>query len=193
LGQGAMGLVYDAEQDHPRRRVALKVLHPWMRTELALELFRFEAQALGQLLHPCIPQVYQAGEDGGIAFLAMERVEGSALLDWSRRTRASLAERTAVLARIARAVHAAHQTGLVHRDLKPANILVTADGVPKLLDFGVATARRGVGEVAGTPVYMSPEQAAGEPVDARSDLHALGTLGYELLTGVLPAEGMTIE
>ncbi|MCB9671619.1 MAG: serine/threonine protein kinase [Alphaproteobacteria bacterium] len=193
LGNGAMGVVYDAEQDHPRRRVALKVLHPWMRTEVALDLFRFEAQALGQVQHPGIPAVYQAGESDGVAYLAMERVVGVPLLEWAGRGRTSSTERIAMLVRIAQAVQAAHDTGLIHRDLKPSNILVTADGAPKLLDFGVAAnAASRPGSIAGTPAYMSPEQAAGLPVDARSDLHALATLAYELLTGRLPVDPGTL-
>ncbi len=198
IGAGAMGTVYEAEQDHPRRRVALKRPHPWARSEVALELFRFEAQALGQVSHPCIPVVYEAGEVDGTAYLTMELVDGVPLLEWVHRTNASLDDRLDVLIQVARAVGAAHAADLVHRDLKPANILVSDAGEPKLLDFGVAMPALAEGLQAaekvgvGTPTYMSPEQARGEPVGAASDIHALGTVGYQLLTGRLPVDGGTL-
>ncbi|MEZ4318784.1 MAG: serine/threonine-protein kinase [Myxococcota bacterium] len=195
LGSGAMGVVYEAEQDHPRRRVALKRLHPWLQSDLAVELFRFEAQALGQVSHPSIPVVFEAGEADGTAYLTMERVEGVPLLEWVHRTSASLEARVDVLVAIAEAAGAAHRAGLVHRDLKPQNILVTDEGVPKLLDFGVAAPllQRHRGTQPGTPPYMSPEQLRGEPVDARSDLHALGTIAYELLVGRRPVPDGSVE
>jgi predicted Ser/Thr protein kinase len=192
LGQGAMGVVYLAEQDHPRRLVALKVLHPWMRGPLAERYFRFEAQALGQVQHPGIPAVYQAGMEDGVAFLAMERVDGAPLLAWAGRTRADLDRRLDVVSAIAEAVQAAHDAGLIHRDLKPGNILVDADDQPRLLDFGIATAQEDA-RVVGTPAYMSPEQAAGRPVDERTDQYALAALTYELLTGRLPHDGHDLD
>lgn len=192
LGQGSMGVVFEAEERHPHRRVALKVLHPWMRTELALELFRFEAQALGQVQHAGIPAVYVAGESEGIAYLAMELVEGTPLWAWA--LKADIPARVEMLRRIALTVEAAHQAGLVHRDLKPSNILVTPSGDPKLLDFGVASPLSGTqGMVAGTPAYMSPEQARGEPVGPTADVFALGIVGYELLTGERPTRGVQVR
>jgi tetratricopeptide (TPR) repeat protein len=185
LGHGGMGVVYEAEQDHPRRRVALKTLRPGRALGGGAERFRLEAQAMGQLLHPGIPQVYEAGEHEGIAFLAMELVRGEPLRAWAR-AHPSLPERVEVLARIADAVQHAHDAGVLHRDLKPTNVLVTEEDQPKVLDFGVAALAQQVGgEIVGTPAYMSPEQKRGEPVDARTDVYALGMVASELL---LPAD-----
>lgn len=184
LGEGAMGIVYEAEQDHPRRQVALKVLRPWMRTAFALELFKFEAQALGQVEHPCIPRVWQAGEHDGTAWLAMELVRGVPLWTWS--LGAGRNARIAMLAEIADAAHAAHCAGLVHRDLKPGNILVR-DERPVLLDFGVAMPLKAhTTSIVGTPAYMAPEQRDGGAVGPAADLYAIGVFGHELLTGELP-------
>ena len=195
LGAGAMGVVFEAEQDHPRRDVALKVLHPWLRSDLAVELFRFEAQALGQVQHPAIPVVYEAGEHDGLAYLSMEKVDGVTLDTWVRRARPDLPTRLALLEAIAEAVNAAHEADLIHRDLKPSNILVDGDGRPHLLDFGVAAPllSRSPGAQPGTPLYMSPEQARGEALDPRSDVHALGTIGYELVTGRPPVTEGTLD
>ncbi|MFT4623485.1 MAG: serine/threonine protein kinase, partial [Myxococcota bacterium] len=187
VGRGGMGEVWVAEQSRPRRRVALKTLHPERVSAFARGRFRFEAEALGQLLHPGIPQVYAAGEDRGRLFLAMELVDGHTLDQWVA-DGPSVADRVDLLAAICDAVHHAHLRGILHRDLKPANILVTDAGVPKVLDFGIAQALDGgsAGSRAGTPAYMSPEQFAGRPLDVRSDVYALGVVAFELLTGDRP-------
>jgi tetratricopeptide (TPR) repeat protein len=200
LGRGGMGTVYDAEQDRPRRRVALKVLHSGVTHPAALRRFEFETEVLGRLRHPNIAQVHQAGTAriDGVArpYFAMERVAGVPLTDHAAQHRLDLAEKIALLIDVCDAVDHANHGGVIHRDLKPANILVDGDGRPKVLDFGIARAIDGedaalmtrAGQVVGTLAYMSPEQAAGDPgrVGVASDVHALGVVGYELLTGALP-------
>lgn len=186
LGAGAMGTVYLARQSQPEREVALKVLHPWLLSTRAVERFRFEAQALASLQHPSIPPIYAVIEEAGQLALAMQVVKGTPLLEWTRRQ--AVPERIELLARIAEAVHHAHLRGLVHRDLKPDNLRVNDDGVPQVLDFGIAAAL-GVEarEVAGTPAYMSPEQVQpGAVVDVRSDVYSLGLIAFEVLAGKLP-------
>ncbi|MFT5454157.1 MAG: serine/threonine protein kinase [Myxococcota bacterium] len=193
VGRGGMGEVWLAEQAHPRRRVALKTVHPERVSAGALARFRFEVQALGQLLHPGIPQVYAAGEDHGRVFLAMELVDGRRLDEWAAEG-ASVAKRLRLLAEICDAVHHAHLRGILHRDLKPANILVDRAGQPKVLDFGIAQAldAPSARSQAGTPAYMSPEQRAGAPLDVRSDVYTLGVIGFELLCGERPAPGAAL-
>ncbi len=187
LGVGGMGVVWAARQRHPDRIVALKQMHPHLTSTLSVQRFRFEADALGRLQHPGIPQVYAVGREGDVLWIAMERIDGVTLMEWVRQHQPDLAARVLLLAAIADAVHHAHLRGLVHRDLKPANILVTADGQPKVLDFGVAlSVDEKAHGVAGTLPYMSPEQLRGEPVDPRSDVYALALLGGELLTGSHP-------
>ena len=204
LGRGGMGTVYEAEQESPRRRVALKLIRAEGTTPKLLRRFEHEAELLGRLQHPGIAQVYAAGtwesQTGPQPYFAMERVEGRPLLEWASQHAPRSADRLRLIARICDAVQHAHERGVIHRDLKPANILVTQDGQPKVLDFGVAratdadiaavTLRTGVGELVGTVPYMSPEQAGCEPdeLDARSDVYALGVLTFELLTGRLPHE-----
>jgi tetratricopeptide (TPR) repeat protein len=205
LGEGGMGVVYEAEQDQPRRTVALKVIRPEIASPDRLRRFARESEALARLQHPGIAQIYEAGTaegpDGGgpQPFFAMELVRGAPLgahaADWCRTD----AERLELFARVCDAVHHAHQQGIIHRDLKPANILVDAHGQPKVLDFGVArftdadtdgrgTRTTALGEVVGTLQYMSPEQVSGDPldVDTRSDIYALGLILYELLAGRRP-------
>ncbi|MBK7862588.1 MAG: serine/threonine protein kinase [Archangiaceae bacterium] len=186
LGAGAMGTVYLARQHQPDRQVALKVLHPWLLSTRAVERFRFEAQALAALQHPSIPPIYAVVEDAGHLALAMQVVRGTGLLQWCESR--SFEERLELLARIAEAVHHAHLRGLVHRDLKPENLKVNDDGVPQVLDFGIAAALGGEArEVAGTPAYMSPEQVQpGATVDVRSDVYSLGLIAHQVLAGKLP-------
>jgi predicted Ser/Thr protein kinase/tetratricopeptide (TPR) repeat protein len=195
LGAGGMGDVYAAEQDHPRREVALKVL----RHQGAEHRFEQEARALGQLDHPGIARIYEAGTDGGHAYLAMELVRGEPLADWARPR--STQERVERFIEVCEAVEHAHGKGIIHRDLKPANILVDEQGRPKILDFGIAadtdvTRVTATGNLVGTLAYMSPEQCAGEPasIDTRSDVYALGVVLYEMLCGRLPhdVEGLPI-
>lgn len=197
IGQGGMGVVYLAEQDNPRRQVALKVIRPGMASAGLLRRFEFEAQVLGRLGHPGIAQIYDAGTaDTGAGpqpYFAMELVEGSPLTEYVRAKRLGTRERLRLMAQVCEAVQHAHSKGVIHRDLKPGNILVTPEGQPKILDFGVAratdsdvqatTLQTDVGQLVGTLPYMSPEQVAGDPgaLDVRSDVYALGVVLYEVL------------
>jgi tetratricopeptide (TPR) repeat protein len=197
LGEGAMGRVYLARETHPPREVALKVMRGLSRT--ALERFHREIDLLGQLEHPGIVRLYAAGEDvvGGLPspWFALEVVRGPDLHGYLQRDKPDLRARIMLLAKLARAVDYAHRRGIVHRDLKPSNVLVDEHGQPKILDFGIARLHgeeggqmTQAGQVMGTLPYMSPEQLAGNTrdVDARSDVYALGAMGYELLSGQLP-------
>jgi hypothetical protein len=191
LGSGGMGVVYEAEQEHPRRRVAIKVVHSWLQSEAFLGRFHREVEVLGGMLHPGIPQVYQAGTEGDRPYLVMERVEGEPLDRWIASNRPGVRRRIGLVAAICDAVHHAHERGIVHCDLKPGNVLVSATGAPKVLDFGVAAPAHLAGDETappmGTPSYMSPEQLRGERVlDARSDVFALGVLAYETFAGRVP-------
>jgi len=202
LGEGAAGLVYEAWQEAPRRRVALKVLKPGRFGPERLRRFRQEVDALGRLHHPGIATIFEGGtlelERGLQPFLVMELVEGEDLIAHASRGHLSLRQRIELLIRTADAVSHAHERGVVHRDLKPDNVLVTRDGEPKVIDFGIAalvsdagesrTRLTRTGEILGTVAYMSPEQLGGRgsrPTFA-SDVFALGVLSYELLGGRRP-------
>jgi len=202
LGIGGMGIVYRAEQDNPRRTVALKVIRSGVRSKELLRRFEHESQVLGWLQHPGIAQIYDAGTAGDRAapqpYFAMELVSGKRITEYADRKELDRSARLALLAKVADAVHHAHQKGVIHRDLKPSNILVDESGQPKVLDFGVsrvvdderrgATLTTSTGQLIGTLDYMSPEQVLGgtTSVDIRSDVYALGVVGYELITGRLP-------
>jgi len=197
LGRGSMGVVLLGQDDATGRQVALKALAlvtllANAGDEEARARFRREAMAAARLTHPDIVQVFDAGETAGVAWIAMELVEGTDLSAWtSGEARLPLREAVLVTARLARALAYAHSQGIVHRDVKPSNVRIDlARSIVKLGDFGVArfadAHRTRTGVLLGTPAYMSPEQLAGGPMDGRSDLHALGVVGYELLTGRLP-------
>jgi eukaryotic-like serine/threonine-protein kinase len=201
LGQGGMGAVYEAEQESPRRTVALKVIRAGYATGEMLRRFENEAEALGRLHHPGIAQIYEAGMAdtpiGRQPYFAMEMVDGATLLIWCTAHHLGMRERLELFAKICDAVQHAHQRGLIHRDLKPANILVDESGQPRILDFGVArltdsdaqaTRQTDLGQLIGTLAYMSPEQVLGDPdeIDTRSDVYALGVILYEMLAGKGP-------
>jgi eukaryotic-like serine/threonine-protein kinase len=205
LGEGGMGVVYEAEQDQPRRAVALKVIRPGFANRMTLRRFELEAQALGRLQHPGIARIYESGtSDTGLGvqpYFAMELIVGHPFLEFSRTQLHTLDERLELMAKVCDAVSHAHQRGIIHRDLKPGNILVDEAGQPKILDFGVAriidshadsdtgaSLQTDVGQLIGTLTYMSPEQVLADPagIDTRSDIYSLGVILYELLAGRLP-------
>jgi len=207
VGEGGMGIVYEAQQDHPRRTVALKVIRPGFLSRSLLRRFEHEAEVLGQLQHPGIAQIYEAGTAEAMPFtgararqpfFAMEFVRGESITRHAQNRNLPVRKRLELVAKICDAVQHAHQKGVIHRDLKPGNILVDESGQPKILDFGVAratdsdmqtvTMQTDVGQLVGTIPYMSPEQVTGDSrqLDTRSDVHALGVILYELLCGKLP-------
>ncbi|MFH1746613.1 MAG: tetratricopeptide repeat protein [Planctomycetota bacterium] len=204
LGQGGMGVVYRAQQDNPRRIVALKVIRPGVESPETLKRFEHESQVLGWLQHPGIAQIFEAGTaqtaQGRQPFFAMEFVEGQPLSAYAAARDLGIRARLELLAKVCDAVHHAHQKGVIHRDLKPSNILVDAGGQPKVVDFGVAritdadirttTLQTQTGQIIGTMAYISPEQVAGEPdqLDTRADVYALGVILFELLTGQVPLD-----
>jgi WD40 repeat protein/serine/threonine protein kinase len=199
LGEGGMGAVFEAEQDNPRRPVALKVIRPGLVSPALLKRFTHEAQILGRLHHPGIASIYEAGvTEDGQPFFALELIRGLALDEYARRHGLDPAARLDLLARVCDAVQHAHEQGVIHRDLKPGNILVDETGQPKVLDFGVARATGAdlltstdhtrTGQLLGTLSYMSPEQVAADPavLDQRSDVYTLGVILFELLAGRRP-------
>ncbi len=232
LGAGGMGVVYLAEQDQPKRTVALKLMRAGAASRSMLRRFRHEAEVLGHLHHPGIAQIHEAGTfnlgRGEQPYFAMEFIDGPSLTRYASTRDLSSRARLQLLADVCDAVHHAHQKGVVHRDLKPDNILVVEEGIeasrhqrieeraaavasmprsldasvpqPKILDFGVArltgsdltltAMQTAAGQFLGTLPYMSPEQLGADAsrIDVRSDVYALGVIGFELLTGALPLD-----
>jgi serine/threonine-protein kinase len=203
LGQGGMGTVYLARDLKHRRLVALKVLHARMAAEGAAERFQREIELAAGLQHPNILPVFDSGEAAGHLWFTMPYVEGGSLRDrLEREERIAVDEALRLAIQVARAIDYAHRQGIVHRDIKPGNILLTPDGDPLVADFGIARALnppagssvdvRAPSGPIGTPVYMAPEQAAGDrPIDARVDQYSLAITLYEMLSGELPYPGRT--
>ena len=193
LGEGGMGVVYAARDERLERTIALKTLSAPAGDATARERLWREAKAAASVNHPNICQIYEVGEDDGRLFIAMELLEGQALVDRLRDGPLSAPETVSIGLGILTALTALHGRGIVHRDLKPSNVFVTVHGV-KLLDFGLArpvtddalTMAGGLtrtGMVIGTPRYMAPEQITGEPIDLRCDLFAAGATLFEMLAG----------
>lgn len=199
LGRGAMGVIYKAYDPTVGRIVALKTVRLDVtdsdREELVQRL-RQEAQAIGRLEHPNIVTLYDAGEAEGLFYLTMQFVNGRTLAQlFSERTLLPVEQVVLLLEQVCEGLDCAHQRSIVHRDMKPSNIIVTREGVAKIVDFGVAKLSEGgltkAGMLLGTPSYMSPEQAQGGRVDRRSDIFSLGAILYELLTGEKAFPGRT--
>lgn len=203
LGAGGMGVVYEAEQDHPRRTVALKIVRAAAGSSEAARRFEIEVQSLARLRHPGIAALHQVGVQEGAGgaepWIAMEFVPGArSITEYADECELGRDARLVLLASICDAVHHGHLRGVIHRDLKPDNLLVDERGQPKVIDFGVARSadisdvtardRTRTGQWVGTPRYMSPEQCSGRnrDVDVRTDTWALGVIAYELLTGSTP-------
>ena len=197
LGKGAMGVVYRAHDPQINRPIALKALKPdLVSDDYFVKRFFREAVAIGRLSHPNIVTVYDVGQDHGTIYIAMEFLTGRPLNEWMREDALNTNEIVDIGAQLAEALDYAHHQGVVHRDIKPANIIMTDEKRPKLTDFGIAhiedpaaTVQTQAGEILGTPIYMSPEQAMGATPDGRSDLYSLGVILYELSTGRRPFQG----
>lgn len=202
LGQGGMGIVFQAEDQELRRLVALKVMRPdCAMQDQAQARFLREARTAASIKHDHVVTIHQVGEDRGVPFLAMEFLTGKSLDEWLRPDRrASVLETLAISRQIAKGLGAAHTVGLVHRDIKPANIwLESPSGRVKILDFGLARHIAGeltqlthTGDLLGTPAFMAPEQVRGEAADHRSDLFSFGCVLYRMVTGRLPFQGNTV-
>jgi serine/threonine protein kinase len=212
IASGGMGIVCEAEQRHPRRTVAVKVLRRALATRSALDRFEYESSILARLRHPGIAEIHEAGthvdEATGdrVPYFVMALVPAARpLTTYAREEGLDVEARLRLFVRVCQAVHYGHQRSVIHRDLKPANILVDAAGDPRIIDFGVAratdsdvtltTMHTGVGQLIGTLQYMSPEQCAADPddVDTRGDVYALGVVLYELLCGSLPYDLRGLE
>ncbi len=200
LGQGGMGQVFMAEQSSLRRMVALKLIRPEALTSAtAIKRFQLEAEAIARINHPGIVQVYAVGQSKGLPYMALEYVPGRTLKDLLLR-KGTLSEQAAIsiLLQVAKALDRANEAGVIHRDIKPENILLTRKGQAKVADFGLARFRdpgtktlnlTQEGLTLGTPLYMSPEQVEGRPLDIRTDIYSLGVTAYHMLAGHPPYQG----
>ena len=202
IAEGGMGVVYEAQQEQPNRRVALKLMRAAFLSAAASRRFQHEVEILGRLKHPAVAQIFEAGihadaSGSALPYFAMEYVEGSSLTEHAEKNRLSREARLELIAEVCDGVQDAHQQGIIHRDLKPNNVLVDNQGRPKILDFGIArmtgpdaqlTAQTSTGELLGTLAYMSPEQVRGDQaqIDTRTDVYALGVILYQLLGGRQP-------
>jgi eukaryotic-like serine/threonine-protein kinase len=200
LGRGGMGLVYRGFDEAIERAVAIKAISrsalPIDEQSGTLDRFRREAQAAGRLVHPNIVQIFEYGEDGDLAFIAMELVEGGSLhQELAKRRRFTLREVGRIMAELLDALAHSHTQGVVHRDIKPANILLNADERVKISDFGIARIESSnltqSGQMFGTPYYMAPEQFLGQHAGPAADIYAAGVIAYELLTSIRPYSGGT--
>ena len=200
LGRGGMGVVYKARHIGLNRIVALKMILSGAHAGAEeLQRFRMEGEAVAQLAHPGIVQVFEIGEHEGRPFFTLEFVDGGALTDRLKSGPLNTGDAARVLETLSRTMHAAHLKKIIHRDLKPANVLLTREGAPKITDFGLAKrldSAEGLtasGAIMGTPAYMAPEQARGQirEIGPRTDVYALGAILYELLTGRAPFRGAT--
>ena len=203
LGKGAMGTVFLGRDPKINRQVAIKTLRfddPDLTDEDKVSLrdrFFREAESAGRLNHPHIVNIYDAGEDQDIHYIAMELLDGADLKPWCAKGATHPMEQVvSLIADVADALDYAHQNNIVHRDIKPANLMILKNGVVKVTDFGIARitdqSKTATGTVLGTPSYMSPEQLAGKKVDGRSDIFSLGVCLYELLTGEKPFTGDSV-
>lgn len=198
IARGGMGIIYKARHRQLNRTAALKmILSGRFSSEEELKRFHIEAEAAAKLDHSAIVPVYEIGEFDGQAFFAMKFVEGGSLAEKLGEFKADNRRAMQMLSKVARAVHHAHQRGVLHRDLKPANILIDTDGEPLITDLGLAKSTANdsnltnTGAILGTPSYMPPEQAAGAGVTTSVDIYSLGAIMYELLTGQPPYKGET--
>lgn len=202
LGRGGMGVVYKAFDPAIHRQVAIKTITKSAmdpsELQYAIARFRHEAQAVGRLTHPRIAAIYDYGEDMELAYIVMELVHGRSLYDHlQNKAKFDLAEIGEIIRQLLDGLGYAHAQGVVHRDIKPSNILINDDGRIKISDFGIAhidtSSLTQIGEIMGSPGYMSPEQFTGDEPDSRTDLYAVGVIAFELLAGRKPFTGSNVE
>ena len=200
LGRGNMGVVYKAHDPQIHRTIALKALREDRVTSSEfVRRFLKEAMAVGRLSHPGIVTVYDVGQDHGTVYIAMEFLQGTPLDELMATRQFTLAEIVSIGIQTAQALQYAHQHGIIHRDIKPPNIIYSPEGAIRVTDFGIARVEdpdgqtmTQIGEILGTPRYMSPEQVMGQELDGRSDLYSLGVILYQLTTGKRPFQGETL-
>ena len=202
LGQGAMGVVYQATDPLIDRGVAIKTINLGLALDEKEEYegrFYQEAKAAGRLSHPNIVTIYDVGKSGDVAYIAMEFLQGRELRDILDDAQALSVDRVLdIVCQVALGLAYAHEHGIVHRDIKPSNIIVDKDGNVKITDFGIArmessSVRTQTGMILGSPKYMSPEQVMGKPIDRRSDIFSLGVMLFEMLTGKPPFAGDNVN